>query len=199
MGTTETVLSMPTNSASYLSSQLAKAVVDNDLQKTEQLINKGANPNAIIEGRSILDYAIGRDISFVRLLLGRGANPNLATFGGMTPLAMAVIKGNPEMVTMLIDSGAHVNTVMFENTDREQTALEIASRMFQPEIVKILLKHAANKSHRNDKGQTALEYQREARTRLKAGKEDPKNAQYAQEYARDYAQNEQVIALLGQA
>jgi ankyrin repeat protein len=83
-----------------------------DLEKTQLLIEHGADVNAVSDfGRTPLLIAAGRSGSspVVKLLLDHGANPNahsVSLFGVMTPLAEAAFVGDDGVVKMLLDRGA---------------------------------------------------------------------------------------------
>lgn len=71
-----------------------------------------------------------------------------------TPLMAAVVKGNEEIVTALLDNNANPNLTDAHGT----TALIYAVQFKNPVILKILLSHNADKSKIDDKGKTAFEY-----------------------------------------
>lgn len=73
------------------------------------LINKGADANAQgKEGSTAMFNAVQRqDVEMVRFLLDHKANPNLSPEHSETPLGMAKRFGNPEIVTLLKNAGAH--------------------------------------------------------------------------------------------
>ncbi|MBS7256751.1 ankyrin repeat domain-containing protein [Flavobacterium branchiicola] len=70
-----------------------------------------------------------------------------------TPLNVAVLKGDIEVVKKFIEYGANVN----EMTD-DMTPLMTAARYNKVEIIKILLAKGAHASDKNEKGFTALKY-----------------------------------------
>jgi ankyrin repeat protein len=82
------------------------------LEKTQLLIEHGANVNAVSDfGRTPLLIATGRSGSspVVKLLLDHGANPSahsVTLAGVMTPLAEAAFVGDDAVVRMLLDRGA---------------------------------------------------------------------------------------------
>jgi ankyrin repeat protein len=60
-------------------------------------------------GRTPLWWATWReDISSVRILLGYGANANIAPIDGSSPLMMALLSSQAEIITLLLHSNASV-------------------------------------------------------------------------------------------
>ncbi|MBF4519420.1 ankyrin repeat domain-containing protein [Flavobacterium sp. ANB] len=76
----------------------------------------------------------------------------VSVYGG-TPLTVAVIKGDIEVVKKFIEYGADVN----EKSD-DMSPLMIAARYNKVEIIKVLLAGGARVSDKNEQGYTALKY-----------------------------------------
>ncbi len=70
-----------------------------------------------------------------------------------SPLCSAIVKGDIEAVKKFIQYGSDVN-----ETSNGMTALMLAARYNQVEIVKLLLKNGAEKEVKDEKGFTALKY-----------------------------------------
>ncbi|RTY90580.1 ankyrin repeat domain-containing protein [Flavobacterium sp. GT3R68] len=75
------------------------------------------------------------------------------TFDKATPLAVAISKGEVELVKKFIEYGADVN-----ETSNGMTPLMIAARYNNVEIIKILLASGAKAGATNERGYTALKY-----------------------------------------
>ncbi|RHZ55338.1 hypothetical protein CDV55_100729 [Aspergillus turcosus] len=87
--------------------------------------------------------------SVVQLLLERGADPNHQISDGRTPLALAVLGGNPSLVKALLDAGAdpdsEINWMRYGEYER-RTPLQfaaISSRSEAGAIVKLLFEYSA--------------------------------------------------------
>lgn len=86
-------------------------------------------------------------------LLKRGASPHISTPQGLSPLALSVIGGSPELVATLLPYGLNSN----EEVDLIGTSiLMVAALEGQEQIVALLLEHGANPNHQNGDGKTAL-------------------------------------------
>jgi ankyrin repeat protein len=118
----------------------------------------------------LINASGNRNLEAVKLLLAKGANVNavsmteglpriqtgIVQFGGWTPLLMAVPFGPPEVVKTLIDAGAKVNVQDY----RGFTPLMLAATTdhANPEIVKFLLAHNADKQPKTRAGETLSEW-----------------------------------------
>lgn len=85
----------------------------------------------------------------VKYLINHGAYLE-GTKGGQHPLAFAVVQG-PEMVKLLLDNGAKVNTKTAHGT-----ALSAAVRANKPEVVNLLFQYGAEPDVRTASNQTPL-------------------------------------------
>jgi len=102
-------------------------------EKIRELVANGANLNAIEEGKSQetmfadilfadnLDYNL--DLKIYKLLLELGADPNYDD-GGYNCLFNALLKYNKKVVKLLLDYGANINALSFE--DPVETILDAA-------------------------------------------------------------------------
>ncbi len=110
---------------------LMRAVSLGRFDLVEALLKRGANPNQCARGSCPLEGAIfGGSRAAVDLLLGAGADPNqrdpsIGVEEG--PLGAAVAKGDVEIVTRLIASGAKVNA-QGKGASPLMAAAETASR-----------------------------------------------------------------------
>jgi ankyrin repeat protein len=71
----------------------------------------------------------------------------------VSPLNVAVSKGDLEIVKKFIEYGADVNQI-----SEDMSPLMVAARYNKVEILKVLLASGARPSDKNDKGYTALKY-----------------------------------------
>lgn len=126
-------------------SSLGRAAKSGDKKLVEELINEGANVNAVVTpGLSPLHEAVFNDapLDIVRLLLDKGADVNKKSCGDgwatqcncSTPLYIAACKGNLKMVKLLLDYGADVSLVHYD----KKTPLKIAQEQGQTVIAHIL-------------------------------------------------------------
>lgn len=80
-------------------------------------------------------------------------DPIVVTTYDATPLNVAVLKGDIEVVKKFIEYGANVN----EKSD-DMSPLMTAARYNKVEIIKVLLANGARPLDKNEKGYTALKY-----------------------------------------
>ena len=71
----------------------------------------------------------------------------------VSPLNVAISKGDIETVKKFIEYGADVNQI-----SEDMTPLMIAARSNKAEIMKILLENGARPNEKNERGYTALKY-----------------------------------------
>jgi uncharacterized protein len=102
----------------------------------EELLNNGADPNAVATNGSKLavinSAAASGNAEVVKMLLRAGANPDAQQQGGFTALHSAAHNNNMEMVQALLDAGADVSI----RTSDGKTAADMAG----PETAKLLKK-----------------------------------------------------------
>lgn len=77
----------------------------------------------------------------------------ITTYDGVTPLSVAISKGDIEAVKKFIEYGVDVN-----EKSNGMTPLMIAARYNKVEIIKILLSNRADLNAKDEKGFTALKY-----------------------------------------
>jgi len=89
----------------------------------------------------------------LRLLLDHGADAKARTDAGLTALHSAAFKGDLSMVKALLEAGAPVNVA----DDRGLTPLIMAanSRSKDPEVVRLLLQHGADREAKDGFGRAA--------------------------------------------
>ena len=81
------------------------------------------------------------DIDLVRLLLAAGADPTVQDAAGEPLLFTAVRNGNAAVARQLLGAGVDVNA---RDSTYRQTALMVAARERQPEIVRLLIDAGAD-------------------------------------------------------
>lgn len=95
-------------------------------QAARELLNQGADPNAIAANGTKLavinSAAASGNAEIVKMLLQEGANPDSQQEGGYTALHSAAHNNNVEMVRALIEAGADISI----RTNDGKTALEMA-------------------------------------------------------------------------
>lgn len=87
----------------------------------------------------------------VERLLQEGANPNGYKF---TPLATAIVTGQPEMVEVLLRTGADINGYNSNYGELFKAAIKTDNDV----IVRLFIQYGANINKPNDHGVTALHY-----------------------------------------
>lgn len=130
--------------ASYSQNTLTDAALNNDWSTVEQLVEKGAS---IDEQNDTFLYAVAAGKKeLVEKLSKNGANPNFKTSKDQyTPLYVASIKGNNDIITMLLDNGA-ISTLNFQLPNTGWTPLHVAIIRNKPQTVELLLKKGADPS-----------------------------------------------------
>jgi ankyrin repeat protein len=133
---------------------LHRAVYDDDIAEAGRLITSGADVNAVNRyGISSLALACGNgNAGMVKLLLQAGADPNVARNGGETPLMTASRVGRLAVVRELVDAGAKVDAT--ERSD--QTALMWAAAEGHAEVCDFLIEAGADPNRALKSGFTPL-------------------------------------------
>lgn len=164
------------NTPTYGGLPLRQALRYNQPAAVQALLAAGANPNAqdgntdsILQealfmnqyisfldgGKSVEHFAtlLPTRVTIIRQLLQAGANPNDRDRGnGTTPFMLAAAHGNVELMQLLRQKGASVNT---PNAYGE-TALMYAAWRGEPTAVEFLLQAGAKVNAANHLGRTAL-------------------------------------------
>lgn len=141
------------------SRQLLLAVRNNDLAAATAAIDAGADVNYMEENVTPLMAAcIGNNTAMFDLLSNNGVNINYADEHGETALHLAVKEndGNDshqEIILRLLNYGATVNAADQDGN----TALLFAAERSTVAVVEILLANGADRLHRNNAGESALD------------------------------------------
>ncbi len=126
----------------------------------ELLMRKGADPKTVdTTGKTAIVYAAGRGFpAVVRLLLGHGVDVNARYGNDLTVLMWAAghseeagVKDVVEVLTLLLDSGAHID----DADNRGRTALMIAAELNHAAAVDLLIARGADKSLKDKEGKRA--------------------------------------------
>lgn len=148
-----------------LHTALWSAALKGDLQKTELVLQRGADPNKLVEDREgkhlpLVSAAREGHIEVVKLLLKNGASVNAGAIenwnADVTPLMAAARKGHLEVVRTLLSAGAdlHAKDKGFE--DGGETALHYAARGGHVPVIEALVEGGARINARAKGGTTPL-------------------------------------------
>ena len=140
--TPEEAAAQPTRRGSRLERALVEAAEEGDIADVQDLLARGADVNAAVDGDGSPLIAAARSGSraLVTLLLDRGADVNLAVEGDGNPLIMAAAEGHAAIVELLLARGADVNAVV----PSDETALIQASGSGHLAIVRLLVARGAD-------------------------------------------------------
>ncbi len=121
---------------------LYEAAESGDLAEVDQLLQAGANVDAVIsgDGSPLIAAARASRLAVVGRLLDRGANPNMPVEGDGSPLIVAASEGSTSVVALLLDRGAHVDLIV----PGDENALIQASAHGRLDNVKLLVARGAD-------------------------------------------------------
>jgi uncharacterized protein len=137
-----------------LGKQLIESAKNNNLEKVEELINRGADINFKDEFNfTPLFWAVffEKNIDVVRLLIEKNADLNVLNKEG-TLLILAVKNGNTNTALLLIEKNANFNIQDNDGCD----ALYWAIHFNEKKVLRELIKSGANLNAQNNFGGTAL-------------------------------------------
>lgn len=99
--------------ASELDKALYYAVDAHDVNKVRNLLEQGANPNAIVGGTTALAraaYSFGTDnLNIAKMLIGKGACINAIVDGGKTTPVFIALNSDAPLFQLLVANGADLN------------------------------------------------------------------------------------------
>lgn len=150
---------LPTVEQRKLDNDLRVAVDKGNVQRIENLLRSGADPNAIdASGRDAIIAAAWRGREFVvEFLIEKGVDLDTVDFEGRTPLIWASINGYSSIVEDLLTEGASPDT----KDDSGRTALMRAAWNGHDGVVRSLLENGASPLIQDNDGKTALDRARE--------------------------------------
>ena len=149
-------LAHPGFASSGLEKEFRKASFQRDVSKMKQLLQKGVDPNSIVD--SVLQWnalhlaAYFGDLQVVHLLIENGAGLEARTKTKQTPLYMASEQGQLETVRLLLKKGADVNA----KSRLGRTALYMALANGKKDVGDLLLEYGADVNATTEDGWTAL-------------------------------------------
>ncbi len=136
-----------------LSAACISKTKDRDVVK--MLLCHGADPKYVLpNGNTVLHCACDSSVpEVVKCLIEAGANPHARNTAGMTPLMQALIKGNEEIVQLLL-SLPHIDVEGCDNNGNSPLILALSQGSY--ETVKLLLEYGANVNRLTTQGGTLL-------------------------------------------
>ena len=131
------------------------AVKSGDLSMVNGFLEYGADPNLQDhDGWTAAMHAVrGNDPKIMRLLGKFKANFSLQNHDGMTALGLAAYTNKANAAVAMLDSGANPDDVM---GSAKYTALMIAAKQDNQQMMQTLLQYKADPNARNAGGVTAL-------------------------------------------
>jgi beta-lactamase regulating signal transducer with metallopeptidase domain len=128
--------------ARALDQELYEAAMAGDLAGVREMVEAGANANAVIEGDGspLIGAARSGNIQIAQYLLDRGANANQPVPGDGSPLIVAAQRGRFDQVALLVQRGADVNLAV----EGDENPLMGAAEGGHLEIVKFLVERGAD-------------------------------------------------------
>lgn len=135
--------------------RLFSSVYQGDLAEFKCLLKAGVDPNSTdCEGNSLMHIVIENGLyDMVEILLTHNAyDINQEDRNGQTPLMLAVILGEEEIIRLLVRAGADVNEI----NNAGKSALLIALEDGKFDIAEYLIKHGGDVNTVDHLGQSAL-------------------------------------------
>jgi ankyrin repeat protein len=100
------------------------AIVSDDKRYNEQamlLVELGANVNQTSDlgWTALFQASAGDNVPLVKFLLDHGADPNIEDEAGDSPLTRALVRGNMEVIEMLVRKGARITPLILQHAHTE--------------------------------------------------------------------------------
>ncbi len=136
---------------------LMKAARYDRIKMAEFLVDKGADLEATnFDGNTPLQFAAYEGkVKMLKFLLEKGADINAKNKTNWNALMQATLGGFDEVAKILLEKGSDVDVI---GTEKGGTALMLAAWKPSEKIVKLLLDYGADKTIKDKKGRTALDY-----------------------------------------
>jgi ankyrin repeat protein len=138
-------------------SDLIVAVWRDETDRVDQLLQKGADPNARdTDGRTPLMHAVLRNrLAILKLLSQRGAEVNLQDNGGFSALHFAAQNYELAAAEELLRAGAQMELKdSFGNTPLWRAVTDSRGR---GELITLLLRHGADRFAKNNSAKTPVD------------------------------------------
>jgi ankyrin repeat protein len=133
-----------------------------DTNILEALLDAGADPNqAGADGEPPLmklysfSESSERNVAFAKLLVAHGAKVNVPDKQGTTPFEVAVVRGDRELIKLLLANKADVNV---RRPSDGATVLHLAVQSGNRELIELILASKADVNARDNAGKTPLDY-----------------------------------------
>jgi ankyrin repeat protein len=136
---------------------LLRAIDQDQPQKALALIQRGANPNLKDNNGThpFVAAIVMGEPALIEVLLQKGIDPDMKMdLIGTTPLMVAALENQIELVKLLVDAGANIN----HQNQEGLTALMMAADMGNAEIVEHFLQHRADRSLKDANGMLAADF-----------------------------------------
>ena len=130
-----------------------RCIEENDIPKLTELLRQHDQCDVDGISRGLQLAAEKGHSACARLLLAAGANPNMYSSTGFTPIIIAARYGHPDIVSMMIDTGSHINKATLSV---RATALHWAASNGHFGCVKRLIDRSCNLEAQTIHGRTAL-------------------------------------------
>lgn len=136
------------------STALRLAVAQGDLTLTQALLQVGADKNALgADAAPLIVLAAATSVPVATALVMAGADLNQTDGAGRTALEVAVSRGEAELCELLLTKGAKPTN---RRDAHGNTSLHVAVMRGEEGIVRLLVRHKAELSEQNRKGETPL-------------------------------------------